>query len=101
MEEKMEEMKKEFREQRKEWRKERGVKEELGGDEGVGGNKEEIREAIRSLKDGKAAGCDGIPGEVWKYGGEEMMEWGWHFCNRVWKGEGWPEGWKEGEIVPM
>lgn len=33
MEEKMEEMK-EFREQRKEWRKERGVKEELGGDEG-------------------------------------------------------------------
>lgn len=23
------------------------------------------------------------------------------FCNRVWKGERWPEGWKEGEIVPM
>lgn len=49
---------------------------------------EEIREAVRSLKDGKAAGCDGIPEEVWKYGGEEVIDWGWHFCNRVWKGEG-------------
>lgn len=23
------------------------------------------------------------------------------FCNRVWRGEGWPEGWKEGMIIPI
>lgn len=28
-----------------------------------------------------------------------MEEWIWEFCNRVWKGEGWPEEWKEGIIV--
>lgn len=22
-------------------------------------------------------------------------------CNRVWKGEGWPEKWREGVIVPV
>lgn len=22
-------------------------------------------------------------------------------CNKIWKGEGWPEGWKEGEIIPL
>lgn len=46
-------------------------------------NKEEIRE-IRDLKDGKAAGCDGISGEVWKYGGEEMMV----LLHRVWEWRG-------------
>lgn len=57
---------------------------------------EEVRKAIRMLKDGKAAGIDELPSEAWKYGGEGMEEWVWEFCNRVWKGEGWPERWKEG-----
>lgn len=32
-----------------------------------------------------------------------MIDWGWHFCNRVgeWKGEGSPEGWKEVVIVSI
>ncbi|EZA56065.1 hypothetical protein X777_03892 [Ooceraea biroi] len=34
----------------------------------------EIREIIGKLKDGKAVGGDGIPNEVWKYGGEEIEE---------------------------
>lgn len=55
-------------------------------------SREEIRDAVRSLKDGKTVGYDGIPGEIWKYGGEDVIDWGWHFCNRMWKGEGWPEG---------
>jgi hypothetical protein len=46
-------------------------------------------------------GIDGIPGEVWKYGGEELEEWVWRFCERIWNGEGWPEKWKEGMIVPI
>lgn len=35
----------------------------------------EINRAIRRLKEGKVMGVDGIPNEVWKYGGEEMKEW--------------------------
>ncbi|XP_071576419.1 uncharacterized protein [Temnothorax nylanderi] len=27
------------------------------------------------MKEGKAAGIDGIPSEVWKHGGEELEEW--------------------------
>ncbi|XP_067214151.1 uncharacterized protein [Linepithema humile] len=64
-------------------------------------DREEIRRALRTIRDGKAAGIDEIPAEVWKYGGEELEEWVWGFCNRVWKGEGWPENWKEGVIVPI
>lgn len=30
-----------------------------------------------------------------------MEKWVWEKCNRVWKGEGWPEEWKEGVIVPI
>jgi len=36
---------------------------------------EEIRGILRKVKDGKALGVDGVPGEVWKYGGEGMEEW--------------------------
>lgn len=34
-------------------------------------------------------------------GGEELEDWIKGFCNRIWKGEGWPEEWKEGVIVPI
>lgn len=30
---------------------------------------------------------------------ENMGKKRWGFCNRVWKGKGWPERWKEGVIV--
>ncbi|XP_024884283.1 trichohyalin-like [Temnothorax curvispinosus] len=62
---------------------------------------EEIRNVIKKLKTGKAISNDGIPNEAWKYGGEEMVKWIWEVCKRVWRGEGWPEQWKEGEIIPL
>lgn len=38
-----------------------------------------------------------------KYGSveEKVEEWIWGFCNRVWRGEGWPEQWKDGIIAPL
>lgn len=66
--------------------------ERKGNEEEI--SKDEIKEAIKKIKEGKATGIDGIPGEAWKYGGEETMEWTWIFCNRVWKGEGWPRNGK-------
>lgn len=67
----------------------RGKWERRGKEGGRELSKKEIRRAIRKLKDGKVAGYDGIPEEVWKYGGKELIDWGWNYCNKVWKGERW------------
>ncbi|CAK9799089.1 Transposon TX1 uncharacterized 149 kDa protein [Anthophora plagiata] len=64
-------------------------------------SREEIGKAIKRLKEGKAPGGDGIPNEVWKFGGEVVRERIWEVCNRVWRGEGWPEDWSEGVVVPV
>ncbi|XP_046628297.1 uncharacterized protein LOC124309086 [Neodiprion virginianus] len=53
--------------------------------------REEIKKVIGKLRDGKAPGGDGIVSEVWRYGGEEMEQWIWKTCNKVFVGEGWPE----------
>ncbi|CAK9810685.1 Transposon TX1 uncharacterized 149 kDa protein [Anthophora plagiata] len=57
--------------------------------------------AIKRLKEGKAPGGNGIPNEVWKYGGDAIRERVWEVCNRAWRGEGWPEDWSEGVVVPI
>jgi len=64
-------------------------------------SRKEIKEAMKRIKEGKATGGEGIPGEAWKYGGVEVEEWIWNLCNDIWKGKGWPEGWKEGIIIPI
>lgn len=35
-------------------------------------SREELRKVMRKLRDRKAKGRDGIPNDVWKYGGEEV-----------------------------
>jgi hypothetical protein len=79
--------------------KRRGEKKS-GGEEGEI-SRGEFKRVIDRLKKGKAAGADGVPNEVWKLGGERVEEWAWSFCNRVWRGEGWPEQWRDGVIVPL
>jgi len=74
---------------------------EVGGKEERDIGEEEIKRAIRRLGKGKASGIDGIPGEVWKYGGEEIERWAGEFCNRIWRVKGWPEEWKERIIMPI
>ncbi|EZA48221.1 hypothetical protein X777_14227 [Ooceraea biroi] len=116
-------MKERVRRELRKWRKEGGDKNSyrkekgmLGGVEwravrGTGGklredgeeeiSREEIGRAIKKLKEGKATGGDGIPNEVWKYGGKEVKEGLWRICRRVWKGEERPKEWREGVIVPI
>jgi len=60
-------------------------------------SREELRRVVRESKDGKAMGVDGIPDEVWKYGGAGMEEWIWGFCNKVWCGHAGYEGSRGGE----
>ncbi|XP_076660673.1 uncharacterized protein LOC143364045, partial [Halictus rubicundus] len=69
------------------------------GEEEIG--MEEIERVIRRLKDGKAAGEDEMGNEIWRYGGENIRREVWKICNGVWNGEGWPEEWKTGVVVPI
>ncbi|XP_011163688.1 uncharacterized protein LOC105198616 [Solenopsis invicta] len=78
---------------RREKREDEGNKKEL--------SKKEIEKAIGRAREGKAAGGDEIPGEVWKYEEERLEEAIWKICDRVWKCEEWIEDWSEGMIVPI
>lgn len=63
-----------------------GRQDKKEGQEERGLEWEGVRKAIGKIKDGKAMGKDRVPGEVWKYGGEEIGKWIWEVCSRVWRG---------------
>ncbi|XP_017880858.1 uncharacterized protein LOC108625382 [Ceratina calcarata] len=73
------------------------MNEEIGEEEEL--RLEEVREAVRKLKERKAMGVDGIPNETWRFGGERTVVLAWEICRRVWRG--WPQGWKEEITVPI
>lgn len=62
---------------------------------------EEVREQIKKLKKKKASGEDQLENEAWIYGGEKVVERLTEIINKVWKGEGFPDRWKEGVISPI
>ncbi|XP_036148384.1 uncharacterized protein LOC118647469 [Monomorium pharaonis] len=64
-------------------------------------SKEEVRRVVNNLKVGKAGGLDGIPNDVWRWGGGRIEEWMVKFLNRIWKGEEWPEKWKKEVVMPI
>ena len=56
----------------------------------------EIKNAIKKLKNGKAARCDNIPPEAIKAGEDTSEEVLLDLCNRIWSEEKMPEGVEEG-----
>ena len=61
----------------------------------------EIRKALRSLKNGKAAGVDNIPAEALKEGGAEIVDSLHELLNLVWKEEEIPTDWTKGLLVKL
>ena len=61
----------------------------------------EVKEQIRKLKKKKAAGEDKIENEAWIYSNVKIVKRITEIFNKVWKGEGFPERWKEGVISPI
>ncbi|XP_070519746.1 golgin subfamily A member 6-like protein 22 [Cardiocondyla obscurior] len=84
-----------------EWRVGEEVERSKEEDEKKEMEREEFEKVIKKLKKGKAAGSDDIENEIWREGGEEVKEELWEICKRVWKGEGFPEEWREGIVVPV
>ena len=47
----------------------------------------EVEAAVQSLKNGKSAGVDNIPGELVQAGGEEVITALTTICNKIWQTE--------------
>ncbi|KAG7497869.1 hypothetical protein JOB18_045303 [Solea senegalensis] len=64
-------------------------------------SKDEVRGALKRMKNGKAVGPDDIPVEVWKCLGEEAVEFLVRLFNRILESEGMPEEWRRSVMVPI
>ena len=62
---------------------------------------EEIKAAIKKLRNNKAPGYDGIPGELFKTGCEKLIETIYEFVIKVWRDELLPRAWMKGVICPL
>ena len=61
----------------------------------------EVRNAIRTLKNGKSPGPDNIPGELLKHGGESLIKIFTTICQQIWKTKKWPDQWTKSLIIPI
>ena len=61
----------------------------------------EVLSAIRSLKNNKCAGPDGLPAEILKAGGYLLMRQLFHFICNTWQNETLPQEWKDSNIVTI
>ena len=62
---------------------------------------EEVKRAARALKNGKAAGPDGIPAEVLKYGGPELTAHLHRLLLQIWRQEEVPADLRDAQIVTI
>ncbi len=61
----------------------------------------EIKAAIKKLKNDKAAGLDGIYGEMIKAGGETVAQAMKTIIDHIWKTGEWPSDWVRSEIITL
>ena len=64
-------------------------------------SKEEIKKAIRHLKNGKAAGPDGISLEAIKTDLETSAEMLYNLFGKIWESNEIPDDWKEGYLIKL
>jgi PHP family Zn ribbon phosphoesterase len=62
---------------------------------------EDVKKAIRNLKNERVAGTDGIHPELIKYRGDILLNRIYEQVKKIWEEERIPEEWKETIIVPI
>ena len=62
---------------------------------------DEVVRATKGLQDGKAPGRDGIPAEVWKYGGANLYNRLYRWIIKIWEEGHVPQAWKDTNIVTI
>ena len=60
-----------------------------------------VKRSLKSLKKGKASGCDNIPPEAWKEGGMVSANVLNTLLNKMWNEEDIPQDWKVGLLVKL
>ena len=64
-------------------------------------SKEEVRKALRKMKNGKAAGPSKVVSEVLKAAGDQGIEWLCELCNAIIRQHKIPEDWKQSILLPI
>jgi len=64
-------------------------------------SKEEVKEALRKMKSGKAVGPDLIPVKVWKCLGEVGVDWLIEFFNIIFRMTKMPSEWRTSTVIPL
>ena len=64
-------------------------------------SKEEVRENMQRMKNGKAVGPDDIPVEVWKCLGESALKLPTKLYNRTMESERMPEEWRDSLLIAI
>ena len=59
----------------------------------------EAEAAVKQMKLGKAAGLDGVPGELIRNAGPSSMRAQHTLCKKIWESGDWPDIWKSQEFV--
>ncbi|KAM3395257.1 hypothetical protein P3S68_004262 [Capsicum galapagoense] len=62
---------------------------------------EEVREAVRRMRRGRAMGPDEIPVEFWKFVGEAGVRWLTGLFNEIFKTAKMPEAWRWSTMIPL
>ncbi|KAL5157229.1 Secretory carrier-associated membrane protein 3 [Glycine soja] len=63
--------------------------------------KQEVKEALKRMSNGKAVGPDNIPIEVWKTFGDRGLEWLTKLFNEIMRSKRMPEKWRRSTLVPI
>ena len=69
--------------------------------ETLGISREEVKMALKRMKNGKATGPDDIPAEAWKCLGEEGVDLLWNLMSKIFMQEKMPDEWRDSVIVPI
>jgi len=64
-------------------------------------SKDEIKETLRMMANGKVEGLDQIPVEVWKCLGEEGLEWITRPFNVIFQTTEMPREWRYSTVIPL
>ena len=64
-------------------------------------SRQEVKNALRRMKKGKAVGPDELPVEVWKCMGEMGIKFLTRLFNRLLMGERMPEEWRRSVLIPI
>jgi len=64
-------------------------------------SKDEIKEALKKMTNGKTEGPNQIPVEVWKYLDEEGLEWLTELFNIIFRTAKMPKEWRSSTVIPL